>query len=99
MKTSKMKQLARGQDCTLRISGVCNYNPETTVLAHVGKHGSAKRNHDEEAVYACSDCHDAIDFRSKVFLSDSDEEQEQFHRVRKAYISLAKDTMDRLYGG
>ncbi|MGB9149942.1 MAG: nuclease domain-containing protein, partial [Burkholderiales bacterium] len=33
-KGKKLRQSARNQDCTLRFFTVCNYDPETTVLAH-----------------------------------------------------------------
>jgi hypothetical protein len=91
------RQSAKGQDCTLRIPTVCNRNPETTVLAHVGRHGTAKRNHDDEAVYACSDCHDAIDYRSKVFLSHSEAEQKLLRKDRAWFIRRALDRMQGVY--
>ena len=93
MKQTKKQRSARGQDCTLRIPGCCNYNTETTVLAHVGS-GSAKRNDDALAVYACSDCHDAIDRRSKVFLSDNATEQEMLRKDRKWFIDRALEKMN-----
>lgn len=86
---------ARGRDCTLRIPGVCNFDPSTTVLAHVGRHGSAKRNHDEEAVFACSACHDAIDYRNKYFLSDRDDEQRLLRKDRAWFIARALEWMRR----
>jgi len=90
---SKKQRSARGQDCTLTIPNVCNRNPETTVLAHVGRHGSAKRNHDEDAVYACSACHDAIDYRTKVFLDNDMVSQELLRRDREWFIARALDRM------
>ena len=66
-KLTKIQRSAKGQECTLQIAGVCNYDSETTVLCHVGfKDGSAKRHRPGErnAVYGCSACHDAIDGRS-----------------------------------
>ena len=66
MKQTKVQKSARGEECTLHIAGVCNYNVETTVLAHVGFcDGSGKRIRvgERNAVYACSSCHDAIDGR------------------------------------
>lgn len=65
--SKKIRNSARGQDCALRIPGVCNFNPETTVLAHVGRNrGMSIKCHDTMAVYACSSCHDQIDGRSSV---------------------------------
>jgi uncharacterized protein YlaI len=97
IKRSKIRESAHMEDCTLRIPGVCNFNPETTVLAHVGKHHSAKRLHNDEAVYACHDCHDAIDFRTKVFLSDNKATQLMLHKVREGLIEDAQEaTKQRL---
>lgn len=62
-----LRQLARGQACMVRIPGVCNHNPETTVLAHIrrgGVAGAGQKPPDTCAVWACSACHDAIDRRS-----------------------------------
>lgn len=65
--SKKLRDSARGQDCTLRIIGVCNFNPETTVLAHLpcGHKGMGMKSPDNMAVFACSDCHDRLDFRVK----------------------------------
>ena len=60
-----IRDSARDQDCTLRIPGTCNFNPATTVLAHVpcGQRGIGIKGPDVIAVYACSACHDALDKR------------------------------------
>ena len=66
---SKIRKSARGQQCHMRIPGVCNGNPETTVLAHIrrgGISGVGMKPNDLCSVYACSGCHDAIDRRSNV---------------------------------
>jgi len=62
-----MRQSARGEACTLRIAHVCNYDPSTTVLAHLPdeSHGMAKKSDDISACFACSACHDVIDGRNK----------------------------------
>ena len=60
---SKIRKSARGQDCQVRIVGICNFNPETVVLAHVGGGGMGIKSGDNEAAYCCSACHDAIDGR------------------------------------
>lgn len=63
--SKKLRDSARGQDCAVRIPGTCNFNPETTVLAHLpcGQKGIGMKGLDTVAVYACSACHDAIDGR------------------------------------
>lgn len=67
LKSKKLRNSARGQDCMVRIPGVCNFNPETTVLAHVGEGGGMGQKADDiEAAFCCSNCHDAIDGRLKI---------------------------------
>lgn len=91
---SKVTQSARNQPCTLRIPGVCNWNIETTVFAHTGS-GTAKRRTDK-GCYACSDCHDAIDGRTRVFLSDDPEKQARLRRARLEHIREAERETTRL---
>lgn len=63
-RSKKLKDSAKGKDCTLRLIGTCNGNSETTVLCHVGRRrGTAIKSGDNMAIYACSSCHDAIDGR------------------------------------
>ena len=64
IRSKAIRQSARGESCSLRRPGICNHNPETTVLAHLpGNKGTGTKNHDIFAVYACSDCHDWLDDR------------------------------------
>lgn len=62
-----MREAAKGQPCTLRLS-CCNHNSETTVLAHLrmfGWAGTSQKPPDFLGVFACSDCHDALDRRNR----------------------------------
>lgn len=71
---SKLTKAARGRECQIRIPGVCNFNPETTVLAHyrlAGTCGTGIKPHDEQAAWACSSCHDEIDRRTRNVDSDT----------------------------
>jgi hypothetical protein len=95
---TKKSKAARGQPCTLKIPGTCNGNTETTVLAHVGRHGSAKRNHDDEAVNSCSACHDAIDYRTNLFLAHDETEQALLRKDRAWFIARALERMDQARG-
>lgn len=66
-----LRKLARGRECTVRLVGICNRNPETTVLAHfrlVGVSGMGMKSPDLLAAFACSACHDAIDRRAHTDL-------------------------------
>ena len=58
---TKLRRFARNQPCTLRIPGVCNGNPETTVLAHGRGAGMGTKVVDYIGVHACSACHSHLD--------------------------------------
>ena len=72
---SKLRKSAKGQECTLHISGVCNYNPETTVLAHLPSEfkGMGKKSPDYCACFACSSCHDEVDGRTNKSIIQGDD--------------------------
>ncbi len=60
-----LRKLAKGKPCQVRIPGVCNGNPETTVLAHLGGGGMGMKQPDILGAWCCSDCHDVIDGRNR----------------------------------
>jgi hypothetical protein len=59
-----LRKLARGKPCMVRVPGVCNGNPETTVLCHlrmVGISGMGMKANDLLGAWGCSDCHRYVD--------------------------------------
>jgi hypothetical protein len=76
-----IREAARGEACTLQILGACNYNPETTVLAHLPdeSHGMARKSDDISAVFACSSCHDVVDSRAPWPAHGMDSEKQHMH--------------------
>jgi hypothetical protein len=62
---SKVRESARGENCTFRIPGVCNCNPETTVYCHTNrlKDGKGMGIKSKKGAYGCSCCHDVVDGR------------------------------------
>lgn len=59
-----LRNYARGMPCMIRIPGVCNRNPETTVLCHLrmtGISGMGLKANDLLAAWGCSDCHRYVD--------------------------------------
>jgi ferredoxin len=59
-----LRKLARGRDCQIRLAGICNHNPETTVLAHyrmAGLSGMGIKSPDVCGAWACSNCHAYVD--------------------------------------
>lgn len=70
---SWITELARGQQCQIRLEGICNFNCETTVAAHfrlIGVTGLGYKDPDLDllAAWSCSNCHDAIDRRRFLHL-------------------------------
>lgn len=64
---SKITEASRDEPCLVRIIGVCNGNPRTSVWAHAnwlcaGK-GVGLKVPDELGAIACSACHDVVDRR------------------------------------
>lgn len=72
IRSNKLRDSARGEACTFEIPGVCNGNPETTVLCHLPdeSHGMSRKSDDICAAYGCSDCHSAIDGRGVAAIGD-----------------------------
>ena len=68
-----LRKLANGKPCMVRLPGVCNFNSDTTVLAHIrrgGVAGMGKKPPDLCGLWACSDCHDVIDGRRPHLRQD-----------------------------
>lgn len=57
-----LRNFAKGQDCMVRLPSICNFNPETTVLAHVRQNtGIGQKAPDLLGAWCCSSCHAAAD--------------------------------------
>ena len=60
-RTSKIRKSAKGQECQIRIPGFCNFDPDTTVLCHLGGAGWSLKANDIHAAYGCYECHLIVD--------------------------------------
>lgn len=64
---SKIRESARGEECQVRIIGVCNHDSATVILAHPNNYGAGKgagmKALDPLSAYCCSACHDVYDGR------------------------------------
>ena len=91
----KLRKSAKGQDCTLNIVGVCNHNPETTVLAHLPSEykGMGNKSPDFCGAFCCSSCHDVIDGRVHHILMVEDKEW----YMRRAMVRTWKIWIDEGY--
>ena len=70
IRSKKIRESARGEDCTLRLPG-CMNDTKTTVLAHSpykSFHGGgiSLKPEDLFSCYACSNCHDVLDGRKQM---------------------------------
>lgn len=68
---TKLRDLARDQECQIRLVGVCNRDNRTVVLAHyrmIGISGFGFKPPDWLGAWACSNCHDAVDRRRFTHL-------------------------------
>ncbi len=76
-----LRAAARGRECQVRLPGVCNFNSETVVLAHLrmaGVTGAGQKAPDLLGAHACSACHDAVDRRAHKDL--------EYDFVRQAHL-------------
>lgn len=63
---SKLRKSAQGQECLVRIPGVCSGGVGTTVLAHLGGAGMGRKHPDLLGAFCCYQCHQAIDGHHKT---------------------------------
>lgn len=69
----KYTKAARGQECLVRLPGICNRDPATVVFAHLRMSpysGTAYKTGNIFGAFCCSACHDEIDRRTRKLESD-----------------------------
>lgn len=85
-KMTPIRLSAKGKDCTFRIPGICNWNPETTVWCHsnesVDGKGAGLKARDVEGAYGCSACHAYYDGGYANLGIDRDTARAQFNIAR-----------------
>lgn len=73
---SKIRKAAQGQDCQIRLAGICSGDRETVVLAHIRRGGNAgvgMKPPNVSGIFACDRCHSVLDGRAgKLRAHDSD---------------------------
>jgi hypothetical protein len=87
IRSKKLRDSARGEECTLQIHPYCEGQSETVVLCHLASegHGIGLKSHDYWSAYGCATCHAIIDGRDqKAFKAIGHEEIERC-RVRGLY--------------
>jgi len=88
MKSKKLTDAARGQDCTFNIVGVCNYDPETTVFCHLPdeSNGFGKKSDDISGADGCSACHDVVDGRVQNAEYENHKDWYDFRAFRRTLV-------------
>lgn len=79
---TNLRDLARGQQCQIRLPGICSFDSTTTVLAHfrlAGICGTGKKPPDECAAWACHSCHNAVDGRTMAGSVELAERWRTYH--------------------
>lgn len=90
---SKLRKIANGQPCMVRLVGVCNGKTETSVLAHyrlVGTCGIGTKPHDILGAWCCSACHDVCDGRVQSDYSREEVQLAHAEGVLRTQLALIK---------
>ena len=61
-----LRTYAKGRDCDIRLPGICNFDPATSVWAHLPGGGMGTKKPDILGCVACSACHDEVDRRTHL---------------------------------
>lgn len=67
-----LRKEAKGRNCMVRLPGICCFDNDTTVLAHVrisGVSGMGIKSDDALGAWACYPCHMAIDGQTKTAMT------------------------------
>jgi len=67
---NKIRKSAKGQACQVRLPGICNFDPATTIPAHRNGYGVGGKQPDLMIAHCCSACHAVVDGHVKSDLSN-----------------------------
>ena len=95
MANSKLRESAKGEQCSLRLSPRCTDEYGAVVLCHIGRNrGIATKCNDLHSVYGCNHCHDIIDGRVKSQFSKLEIEAEKLRAQEETQLKfIAKGLM------
>ena len=90
-----LRKEAKGRGCMVRLPGICNFNSETVVLAHIrlaGISGMGMKSPDLIGAWACSACHDELDGRThKSGLTHDELRLAHFEGMARTIAQLEKE--------
>lgn len=93
IRSKKLRDSARGEECTFQIAQVCRGRTDTVVLCHLPdeSHGMGQKADDISAAFGCQDCHDALDGRTKTWFAAGEKE---FY-MRRALVRTLRRWVER----
>jgi hypothetical protein len=90
-----LRKEAKGRGCMVRLPGICNFNSETVVLAHIrlaGVSGMGMKSPDLIGAWACSACHDELDGRThKSGMTHDELRLAHFEGMARTIAQLEKE--------
>lgn len=94
IRSRKLLDSAKGQECTFHFPGTCNHDRETTISAHLSDdtRGAARKADDFASVHSCSSCHDFFDRR--LWLGTDIEPDIHWYALR-AFIRTLRNRIER----
>lgn len=96
-KTTAARRAAKGKPCLMNVVGVCNHNPETTVLAHfrwLGECGTGIKPRDEQGAHACSECNRWTDSPTPKERDETYERDRNYYAARALVRMRLLDALD-----
>ena len=92
-----LRNLAKFKECQIRVPGICNFNPETTVLCHNRRGavaGMKQKPPDLCGAWGCSDCHAVTGGAVKTDLYTKDELDLMFADGQNRTLALVSKELE-----
>jgi len=97
IRSCAIREHAKGKNCTIRLPGICNGDPSTTVFCHLndsafGK-GMGQKATDLAGFHGCFACHAYVDtgHGTKPLMSDAELEKAMMVAVVRTWTMLVND--------
>lgn len=99
IRSQKLRDSAKGEECCFQIPGICSFDSEKTVLCHLPdeSHGMGLKANDLGcAAYGCYNCHQQIDRREKSILSDCEREFYMRRALQRTIVRMHERNLIRI---
>ena len=100
MKTTKIRESAKDQLCTVNLPGCRQWETSTTVLAHktYPTYPNSPRKCDARAAYACVSCHDILDGRTPYSWALYEKDAVWAAAIEQTHVILIEKDLLRFEG-